>query len=85
MNTKGKIVLIVSILFSVLCLIYAFLQKLEADKNFSLAEQRKMQAEAIKVELEKTKQLAEKAKAEAIKQQFLAAQVMADCEKKIKK
>lgn len=85
MSTKGSIALIVSIFFSVLCLIYAFLQKLEADKNYSLAEASRMEAETVKIELEKTREMAEQAQLEAMRQQNLAVQAMAECEKQLKK
>lgn len=85
MMKTSRIALIISICFSFLCLLYAFLQKFEADRNFLLAETRRVEAEALKVELGKTKQIAEKARAEAMRQQDLAAQVMAECEKSIKK
>jgi hypothetical protein len=82
---KGRIALIISLVLSAFCLLYAFLQKLEADANYSLAEARRMEAETLKIELEKTREMADMAQLEAKRQENLATQAMAECEKRLKK
>jgi WD40 repeat protein/energy-coupling factor transporter ATP-binding protein EcfA2 len=76
---RTALVLATATVISILFLIFAFLQKLEADANFELAEQRRIEAEGLKVaaeqardDAEKQKILAEQARDEAKKQQEIA-------------
>jgi hypothetical protein len=68
-------------IISILFFIYAFLQKQEADKQFQVAEQYKMELQIAKVEAQRQRAIAELARDEAMKQRELAEQALAECEK----
>ena len=82
------IVLAVSTLISVLFLIFAFMQKMEADKlkeeavaaQVKVIEVQKM-AEAARKEADLQRMIAEKNMATAMEQKALAAKALEDCKK----
>lgn len=78
---RTALVLATTTVISILFFIYAFLQKQEADKQFQVAEQYKIEAELAKEEAEKQKKIAELSRAEAMQQRSLAEQALAECEK----
>lgn len=80
-SRRVAIVLATSTIITILFLIYSFLQKLEADKNYQLAEQYRIEAELAKNEAQKQRDLAEATRAEAEKQRQLAEQALAECQK----
>ena len=80
-SRRIALVLAASTIVSILFLIYGFLQRLEADKQFKLAVQYKMELIQAKEEAEKMKLIAEAAKAEVQEQRDLAEQRLIECEK----
>lgn len=80
-----SIILTLSTIISILFLIYAFMQKLEADMQRKAAEEARIEAEHQRTEAEKMRLTAEYAKAEAEKQRALAVEALAACEKSKKK
>lgn len=82
---KTALVLATSTIVSILFLIYAFLQKLEADAQSKRAEEYRVEAVLAKEEAEKQKKIAELGRAEAEQQRNLAEQALAECEARLKK
>jgi choline-glycine betaine transporter len=80
-SRRIAIVLATATIITILFLIYSFLQKLEADKNFELAEKFRMEAQLAQEEAQMQRALAEATKAESEKQRQLAEQALAECEK----
>jgi preprotein translocase subunit SecF len=70
-----------SSVISILIFIYGFLQKIEADYQFKLAEQYRVELQLAKEEAERQKVIAELSRAEAEQQRNRAEQALADCEK----
>ncbi|GEM_PF-2368119 len=79
------IVLALATLLSVIFLLYAFIQKLEADKQTALAIEMRMEAEKQREEAERQRLMAEYQKMEAEKQRVLALEALANCEKSKRK
>lgn len=82
------IVLSVATFISVLFLVYAFMQKLEADKNSTLARLLKIEADLFRVEAERLRDLADKqriesevSRAEADRQRLMALEALENCKK----
>src|SRR5688572_12642477 len=80
------VVLLLSTLISVLFLVYAFIQKTEADKNANLSIQLKIQADQMRVEAERQRieavyaqRQAIAAREEADKQRALAMEALENC------
>lgn len=63
---RTALVLATATIISILFLIYAFIQKLEADKNFELAEARRVEAEDLRVKAENSFKEAEKQRIAAV-------------------
>lgn len=80
-SRRIALVLAASTIVSILFLIYGFLQKLEADKQFKLAVQYKMELTHAMKEVEELRLISDVAKAEAEKQRNLAEQRLIECEK----
>jgi C4-dicarboxylate-specific signal transduction histidine kinase len=80
-----SIVLTMATLISVLFLVYAFMQKQEADKQRAMVVEAKMEADHQREEAVKMRLTAEYAKMEAEKQRDLAVEALAACEKSKKK
>jgi choline-glycine betaine transporter len=85
---RTSIVLALATLLSVLFLVYAFIQKLEADKQAELATEMKMEAERQRAEADKHRLTAEHerhqamaARDEAERQRALAEEALANCQK----
>jgi hypothetical protein len=83
---KTALVLAAATNISILFLIYAFLQKKEADKQAVHAEENRVEAEmaqaeaiAAQKEAEKQRAIAMSAQAEAERQHIRAEQALADC------
>ena len=82
---RTAIVLTLATIISLLFLVYAFMQKLEADKQRAIAVAEKMEADQQRAEAEKMRLMAEYQKIEAEKQRALAEEALAACEKSKKK
>lgn len=76
-----SVVLAIATLVSVLFLVYAFMQKLEADQLRIEAEQFRMEAERQKTIAEQNEAMAMASRAEAERQRALAEQALEDCRK----
>ena len=81
----SSVVLTLATLISVLFLVYAFMQKQEADMQRKAAETAKMEADIQRAEAMKMRVETEYAKMEADKQRALAVEALAACEKNKKK
>lgn len=75
------VVLAISTLISVLFLIYAFMQKLEADAQREIAVQLKVEAEKQREMAEVNRKVAEYAQREAEVQRKKAEEALAECQK----
>ena len=80
-----SIVLTGATVISVLFLTYAFIQKLEADKQREFAIMAKMEADQQRAEAEKMRLTAEYQRREAEQQRALALEALAACEKRKRK
>jgi uncharacterized protein YdbL (DUF1318 family) len=78
---RTALVLATTTIVSILFFIYAFLQKQEADKQFTIAEQFRVELQIAKDEAQRQRAIAELSRAEAEKQRELAEQALAECEK----
>jgi Flp pilus assembly protein TadB len=78
---KSSIILFFATLISILFLVYAFIQKQEADKQKEIAVRAMTMAEEQRAEAEQQRRAAEAARIEAVNQQALAAEALANCEK----
>ncbi|MBL7834323.1 MAG: High-affnity carbon uptake protein Hat/HatR [Cyclobacteriaceae bacterium] len=82
---RTALVLATATIISILFLIYAFVQKLEADRNFKLAEERRVESDKLRVEADKQRIAAVAAKEEADRQRIaaVAAKEEADRQKQL--
>lgn len=85
---RTAVVLAASTIISILFFIYAFLQKLEANKQAATAQKFRVEAEALRVEAENQREIAEQerkrtqsALQEAMIQHERAEQALADCKR----
>ena len=78
---KTFIVLSLATFISVLFLVYAFIQKLEADKQKEVSVQFIVEAQKQREEAEKQRAMAFAAQKEADKQRVLAIEALKNCEK----
>jgi hypothetical protein len=82
---KTALVLATTTIISILFLIYAFLQKKEADKQAVIAVEMKMEAEKQREIAEASREMAVLAQQEAERQRILADKALADCERNKRK
>ena len=80
-----SIVLTLGTFMSILFLIYAFMQKLEAEKQTAMAVEAKIEAEKQRTEAEKMRLTAIYHEHEAVQQRKLAEEALVACEKSKKK
>jgi WD40 repeat protein len=78
---RTALVLATATIISVLFLIYAFVQKLEADRNFKLAEDRRIESDKLRVDAENARDEATKAKNNAIESEKRALLAKAEADK----
>jgi len=85
-ETIKTITIIVLMIFSITCMLFAFAQKVKADQNAELASQQAQIAQYAQMDAEEQAQRAqlaqaeaEKAAAEAIKQHEIAEEAIKNC------
>lgn len=78
---RTALVLATATIISILFLIYAFVQKLQADENYKLAEQRRIESDNLRKDAEKARDEATDAKNKAVESEKQAVAARKDAEK----